>query len=378
MTINSERLAIFLPALYAGGAERSMLKLAGGLAARGYAIDLVLANTTGPLMAEVPPGARVVNLGTRRVMASLPALVRYLRRERPATLLSVLHANVIAIIAGRIAGTQTRVVVSERNMLSIGARYYASDLRMRFMPHLARLTYPRAHAVVAVSEGVADDLIDVIGIPRRLVRVIYNPIVTPEFVEKTRALLGHPWFEPGEPPVVLAVGRLRAQKDFGLLIRAFAQIRQERPARLLILGEGEDRPVLEATITEFGLGQDVSLPGYVANPYPYMRQAAVFVLSSRWEGLPGVLIEALYCGVPIVATDCHSGPREILVDGQYGRLVPVGDVEGLAAAMVAALDGRVPRPSAESWQPYELDRVVGQYVDVLFGDKPQQACVSGK
>ncbi len=374
--IKPDHLAIFVPEMVVGGAQRAMLKLAGGLTGCGYAVDLVLARTDGPFMAEVPATVRVVDLRASRTITSLPALVRYLRRERPAALLSVLHANFIAIIAARLAGTGTRLVVSERNMLSVSTQYYASDLRMRLMPHLARHLYPWASAVVAVSQGVAEDLVAVIGVPPEQVRVVYNPIVTPEFVEKTRAPLEHPWFEPGEPPVLLAVGRLSAQKDFATLLRAFAQVRRARPARLLILGEGPEREELEALIAELDLAEAVSLPGYVENPYPYMRRAAAFVLSSKWEGLPGVLIEALYCGVPVVATECHSGPREILADGKYGRLVPVGDTDTLATALVDALQGRIPPPPVESWSPYEMERVIGQYIDVLSGGEPSKAGIN--
>ena len=344
-----------------------MLKLAGGIAARSYAVDLVLARAEGPFLAEVPGSVRLVDLKASRVLTSLPALVRYLRRERPAALLSVLHANLVALWARRLAGVPTRVVVSERNTLSCEARHFASDLRIRLMPQLIKRFYVWADGVVAVSKGVADDLTQITRIPRERIRVIYNPIVTPELREKAQAPLEHPWFRPSEPPVILEVGRLSAQKDFPALIQAFAQVRRTRPARLLILGEGEERHALEAQVKELDLKQDVSLPGFVANPCPYMSRAGVFVLSSRWEGLPGVLIEALYCGAALVATDCPSGPREILCDGKYGQLVPVGDGNALAQAIEIALtDGR-PVPKQESWRRFELDAVVGQYLDVLVG-----------
>lgn len=363
---SSKRLAIFLPAMGGGGAERAILKLAQGITARGIAVDLVLARAEGPLLTEVPESVCLVNLNARRLLTSLPALVRYLRRERPAALLSVLHANLIALWAKRLAGVPTRVVVSERNTLSQKARHYASDLRMRLTPQLVRCFYPWADGIVAVSEGVADDLVQVAGIPRERIRVIYNPIVTPDLRAKAQALLEHPWFGSGEPPVILAAGRLTAQKDYPTLIQAFAQVRKTRAARLLILGEGEERPVLEALIRQLGLEQDVSLPGFILNPYPFMVQAALFVLSSRWEGLPGVLIEALYCGVPLVAADCPSGPREILAEGKYGLLVPVGDPIALSRAIEVTLAGKKTHPPRESWLPFELETVVRQYLNVLL------------
>jgi len=361
------RVSIFVPDLVVGGAERSMLKLAAGIASRGYQVDLVLAQARGPFLAEVPKSVRLVDLQARRVLSSLPALVRYLRRERPAALLSVLHANLVALWARRLAGgVPPSLVVSERDTLSSEFQHYRSDLRMRVMPHLIKRFYPWADCIVAVSKGVAEDLVRVARIPRKLIQVIYNPIVTPEFRQKAQARPAHPWFQAGAPPVILAVGRLTAQKDFGTLIRAFARLRQTCSARLLILGEGEERPALESLVHHLGLEEEVGLPGYVADPYPYMARASAFVLSSRWEGLPGVLIEALYCGIPLIATDCPSGPREILADGKYGILVPVADADALSLAMETALDGGILRPPQESWHRFELDAVVDQYLHVLF------------
>ncbi len=360
-----ERLAIFLPGLYGGGAERTMLKLAGGMARRGYGVDLVLVRAEGPYLAEVPAGVRLVDLRAARSILSVVSLVRYLRRERPDVLLSGLFTNVIALVAGRLA--RTRVVVTERNALSSAVQHYRFDTRMRLLPRLIKHLYRWADGIVAVSRGVADDLAQVTGIPRERIRVIYNPVVTPELHAMAQAPLCHPWFGPGEPPVVLAVGRLTAQKDYTTLVQAFARVRRSRMARLMILGEGEERSALEALVKQLGLEQDTSLPGFVPNPYPYMRQASVFVLSSRWEGLPGVLIEALCCGLPIVSTDCPGGPKEILADGAYGCLVPLGDMVSMASAIEAALDGRTPRPLPESYRPFEAEAVVDQYVDVLFG-----------
>jgi glycosyltransferase involved in cell wall biosynthesis len=339
------------------------------MAERGYPVDLALVRAEGELLSEVPHAVRVENLNARRVLTSLPALMAYLLRERPVALLSVLHANIIAVLAVRLTGVPTRVVVSERNNLSTESQHYADDPRMRLMPRLVRAVYPRADAVVTVSHGVADDLVSAANIPPERVKTVYNPIITPELRTKARQPLAHPWFAPGQPPVVLAVGRLSPQKDFATLLDAFARLRQTQSARLLILGDGEERAALEAQIERLGLRQDVGLPGFVANPYPYMAQAGVFVLSSRWEGLPGVLIEALYCGPPLVATDCPSGPKEILANGRHGRLVPVANAAALANALQAALSEQIPRPAPESWYPFELETVVSEYLDVLIPKK---------
>jgi glycosyltransferase involved in cell wall biosynthesis len=353
----------------AGGGERAALKLAEGLADRGFDVDLVLAAAKGPRLAEIPSGVRVVDLRARRVLSCLPGLVRYLRREKPDALTSFLdHANVVALWARKLAGYPGRVIVVEQNTLSEAARHGKSR-RDRMMPQTVRRFYPWADHVVAVSAGVADDLVRVAALRPERVRVIFNPIVTDDLARMARSPVDHPWFDDGSS-VFVAAGRLRPQKDFVTLLHAFARVRAKRPARLLILGEGPERGTLEALVAELDLARDVSLPGSTTNPYAFISRATAFVLSSRWEGLPTVLIEALTCGVPVIATDCPSGPREILADGRHGALVAVGDADALALAMDAALDGTLARPAAESWSPYTLDAVVDDYVRLLV-DSPR-------
>jgi glycosyltransferase involved in cell wall biosynthesis len=358
------KIAIFVPSMAGGGAERGAVKLAEGLVRRGFDVDLVLASAEGPRMGEIPPEVRLVDLGARRVATSFPGLVRYLRREKPQGLASVLdHANIVALWARKLGRYSGRVVVIEQNTLSEAVRNGKSR-RDRMMPRLVRRFYPWADYVVGVSEGVTEDLAQFVSIPTEKMRVISNPIVTPEIGELARAPVDHPWFDGG-PPVFVAAGRLRPQKDFPTLLRAFSYVRAKRPVRLLILGEGPERERLEALTRELELSDDVSLPGAMTNPYAYLARSTAFILSSRWEGLPTVLIEAMSCGAPVIATDCPSGPREILADGRYGALVPVGDVPALAAAMDDALDGNLARPPLESWRRYAIDAVVDEYVPLL-------------
>lgn len=360
------RLALFVPSLRGGGAERVMLELAHGFVSRGISTDLVLPQADGPYLSHVRPGVRLVNLRASRVLSSLPGLVRYLRRDRPTALLATLtHANLVALWARRLGGVRTRVVVREANTLSVGK---TAGLRNRILPALARTFYRWADAVVAVSEGVASDLIQTAGVPHERVHVLHNPIVTPQLIELARADLDHPWFAADAPPVVLAVGRLTPQKDFQTLIRAFHGLRN-RSARLMILGEGPERPRLEALVASLGLTSEVRLPGFVTNPFAYMAHAAVFVLSSAWEGMPGVLIQALACGAPVVATDCESGPREVLQNGRFGRLVPVGDVSALAEAIdktLAETRRAVPEAALER---FTSDMAVTAYLRVLEGNE---------
>jgi glycosyltransferase involved in cell wall biosynthesis len=368
MVSMQKRIAIFMPSLFGGGGQRSMLNLAHGLAECGYKVDLVLAQLEGPFLAHVRGTVRVVDLRASRTLTSLPALVRYLQREQPEAMLSVFgYVNIVALWAWRLAHVRTRLFVNEQNTVSLEAGN-ASSRRGRLTPRLIKHFYPWANGIVVVSQGVRSDLAQLMNISNERITVIHNPsVVRAEVQEKAQAPLDHPWFKPDQPPVLLAVGRLQMQKDYPTLIRAFAQVRQTQPVRLLILGEGKERPMLEALIKELGLEQDVSLPGFVLNPYAYMAHATLFVLSSRWEGLPTVLIEALCCGTPVVSTDCPSGPREILRDGEYGQLVPVGEVNALARTIKTTLAAKMSNPPSESWQPYELETVVSQYTNLLLG-----------
>ena len=341
------RIALFLPSLRGGGAERVMVQLANGLSRGGHPVDLLLPQAEGPYLSLVVPEVRIVDLAARRVISSLPALWRYLRRERPVALLATLsHANLLALWAKRLARVATRVVVREANTITAGSQS-ATGLTDRMLPWLARQFYPWADAIVAVSEGVASDLVDGIGIPREKVHVLYNPLVTAELRAMAQAPVEHEWFHDGTRPVILGVGRLSRQKDFATLLRAFGQLRARRAARLVILGEGDERPQLQALVTELGLESDVWMPGFVDNPFKYMARAGVFVLSSAFEGSPGVLVQALACGAPVVATDCPSGPREILEGERWGRLVPVGDASAMSQALESALNGD-PRLAPES------------------------------
>jgi glycosyltransferase involved in cell wall biosynthesis len=361
-----ERIAFFLPGLYDGGAERTMLNLAEGISARGYPVDLVLARAEGPYMKQIPASVRLIDLNAPRVLESVPALMKYLQQVRPAAVLSAMFTNIIAVWARHLSGVPHRLVINEQNTLSSLVKN-KNDLRWKLYPKLAARFYPSANCITAVSKYVADDLAYVANIPPERIQVVYNPVVTQEIQIKARSPLEHHWFKEGLPPVVLTVGRLTDQKAFDVLIQAFSLVRKHRTARLLILGEGENRLALQSLIKQLGLEEDVDLMGFVQNPYPYVSQSAVFVLPSRWEGLPTVLIEALYLGAPVIATDCPGGSREILRDGQYGKLIPVDAPLELAEAIEASLSEPRPCHPKESWSPYHLDMIVDRYLDLLLG-----------
>lgn len=354
--MGTSRLTIFLPALHDGGAERVMVTLANAFAAR------------GPHLADVSPAVRVVDLKAGRVLMAILPLARHLRRERPQALLAAMtHANVAALLARRLSRAPVRVVVSERSTIGQDHRR-ARGLAARINYALVPRTYPWADGVCTVSRAASADLERFSRLSPGQVQTIYNPFELARIERLAAEAAGHSWLDAGQPPVVLAIGRLTEQKDFFTLVRAFATLRQGRRARLAILGEGEDRAALERLVAELGLAQDdVQLPGYVRNPFAWLARCALFVLSSRWEGLPGVLIEALACGVPVVSTDCPSGPDEILEGGRWGRLVPVGDAPALAQAMADTLDTprhRLPDGRLRA-QDFEPERAVDAYLQLL-------------
>jgi glycosyltransferase involved in cell wall biosynthesis len=340
------------------------INLLQGLVDRGYPVDLVLAELRGALVNQIPAGVRLIDLRASRVLRSILPLARYLREERPRALVSSMHhANLTALWAARLSGQRTPVLVTVHTTLSQTPRRALADSLI--WPCLIRLFYRKAQAIVAVSEGAADDLARMALIPRERIQVIYNPVITPAMSRSRQARPDHAWFAPGEPPVILGVGRLTWAKNFQTLIRAFAEVRRRRPARLMILGEGEERSSLTGLIQELGVSGDVSLPGFQTDALAYMANSSVFVLSSVTEALPTVLVEALAMGARAVATDCPSGPREILQQGRLGTLVPVGDVDAMAAAILDALDNPVRSQALDPLTPFTQDAAVDHYLRVI-------------
>jgi len=348
-----------------GGAERSITVIANGLAARGARVSLVLATARGPYLDMVHPAVEVVDLGAPSVLRTLPRLAKHLRASRPVALLAAMsHANVAAALAHRLAGSRARLVLSERvHVTSMLAEYRSAGMRATYA--LMRWTYPWADQIVAVSKGVADDLRRHVPVARERVVTIYNPVVDGHLLKQAEAAPAHPWLSSKGTPVVLAAGRLIAQKDFATLIEAFAQLRRGRPARLLILGEGELRKSLLSQAARLGVSADVDLPGFDSNPFAAMRAAQIFVLSSRFEGLPGVLIQAMACGTRVVSTDCPSGPREVLEDGRWGALVPVGNAESLCAAIAMTLDRPNPADVRVRAAAFSEEQAIEGYARVL-------------
>jgi len=366
-------LAIFLSDLAGGGAERVMVNLAEGFAARGFGVDLVLARREGPYLADLSGHIRVVDLKASRLLLGIPRLKAYLRETRPRVLLSALEdTNVVALVAAKLTRIPLRTVVTVHNHVSLESRH-SRQLKRKLSPLMVKFFYPMADCVVAVSEGVAKDLIR-LGSPADRTCAIYNPILTPALRAQLAERVEHPWFAAGEPPVILAMGRFHSQKNFPMLVRAFAEVHASRPCRLMILGEGAERAALEGLIDALGLRDALALPGFVGNPSAYLSQAALLALSSDWEGFGNVLVEAMAVGTPVVSTDCASGPAEILAEGRFGRLVPVGDSHALARAIQATLDELPDRKRLQQRaEDFTLEHILDQYEDACFPEGVEQS-----
>jgi len=364
-------ITLFLPALRAGGAEKVFLYLAKAFVEMGYTIDLLLREKDGPYLANVPKQVPIFDLEGRKNLKAIIPLVHYLRQRRPRTLLSALdHINLTAIWAKLISKAETRVVVSVRTLVSHAYRFRWGDKQSLFIP-LIKITYPLADIIICVCDAVRQDLFNIIGekIGKKTV-VIYNPVPIDYIRQKSKEPLDFSKlpFKTITHPMIVAVGRLELAKDYPTLIKAFAKLLTIQIAHLLIIGEGKERKTLQILIEKLSISQYCHLIGFISNPYPYIAKADLFVLSSKWEGFPNVVAEALALRRPIVATDC-GGVREILADGKWGRIVPVGDVETLAMTMREELQ----KPSIfnfddleEYLQIFDLKQIAKQYAKVLL------------
>ena len=393
----AKRIALFVRALD-GGVGRRFFTLAEAFSKRGYRVDVLVLQTKGPYLKELPAAVHTVILNVSSVLRTLPVLLRlpgntlklfpfkllfdppamikalpalkyYMRKEKPDVLLAAIEdAGIVTLWARWLTGVNTRVVVQNVATFSKQIIKNATKLFECLLPLLIQHWYPRADSITTVSNGAADDLAYTAGIPRERITTIYNPVDLNHIVKLAALMPDDPWLLPNQPPVLLAVGRLDVEKDFPTLLRAFAQLRKERELRLIILGEGKQRVMLETLCNNLEIAKDVRMPGFVSNPYAYMARAAVLVLSSAWEGFPNVLLEAMACGCPVVSTNCPGGVYELLAGGIYGQLVPVGNFSTLAQAILETLD--TPCDSEKLRQRarmFSLDTIVDQYLQILLG-----------
>lgn len=366
----SDRIAILLSGKKMGGDTKVVFNLINGMVARGIEIDLVLASSTELSPNQLPAAVRVIDLNsplTARLSSTiqlLPALVKYLYQARPRVLISNLSfTNAIVVLTKFLIFPAPKLILVEHLALSENPDRL-DEPHSQILPALMRLLYPQVDAIVSVCRQMADQLRANYNLNHNL-HAIPNAVVNDSLEKKASDAIDHPWFN-ASIPVFLGVGRFTAQKDFTTLIEAFSLLRQQMPARLIILGEGALRSRLEAQINALNLQADVLLPGFDPNPYRYMSRATAFVLSSRWEALPTVLIEAMACGCQVIGTRCPYGVEEILANEEYGQLVPVEDAIALSQAMKTAIKSRISREALKfRAQDFSVDRAVDRYLDLI-------------
>lgn len=359
-------ISIFLPSLRGGGAERALVTLANALIERGYAVDLVLVSKVGPYLKDVSSAVNIVDLKQQRVALCLFSLVAYLRQRRPTVVLSAMrHANLLALLGNSLSRINAKVVVSERSDPA-GRKRTGKPMQSWLIKRFCRIYYQYAYVVHAVSRDVARASLKELQLAPEKVKVVYNPVVGSFINELANASTNDSLLSSGGDFLIIGAGRLVQAKDFTNLVCAFSLLRCNVSARLIIMGEGPLREDLENFVKSEGLEDYVTLPGFIENPFAVMRRADLFVLSSAWEGLPNVLIQAMACGVPVVSTDCPSGPAEILENGKWGRLVPVGDPEALAEAMETTLKEKVHPDSKKRAADFSVEKAVDGYLDLFF------------
>jgi len=367
------KIALFIADFSLGGAERVFATLARGINSRGHQVDLLIGNTNGAVNLDlVPKQVRVIDLKVKRTRNSLPLLIGYLKRHKPEVMLSTrIESCCFALLAKILSGVKTSIILREANTVSYDLKKYTFKKRL-VLGLFMRFLYPFADMTICVSNGVKKDLLKFLQLNENKLSVIYSPIITEDLVAEASQDCSHPWFKDHNIPIIIGMGRLTEQKRFDILIKAFAAVRKEKKARLLIIGDGEERNKLQSLIVNLGLQNDICLLGFDPNPFKFLSRATLFVLSSDWEGLPGALIQALACGCPVISTDCPSGPREILKGGKLGRLIPVGDVEKMASAIKETLQTLPTIVKLEELREFTENYSINEYLNLFKAVRKQK------
>ena len=349
-------ITIYLPSFAGGGAENALARLAGFWVSEGRQVRFVVNAATGPVRARVRPEIEVVDLGVDDPARAFPGLLGWLGRVRPPLLATALmSANVTGALAVRLRSPGTATVALIRNHISAEILGKAALKRALGAPPL-RWAYRQADAIGCVSSSVADDIVAYAGVDPKKVFITYNPLP-----ERSDAATVEPW--TGLPrPVIITVGRLESQKDHATLLHAFARLRATRTATLAIVGSGSLRPEIDALVARLGIGGSVVVYDYRADIAACIAGSDLLVLSSRYEGLPNVVLEALEAGVTVAATDAPGGSAELLEDGRLGYLCAVGDVDGLARALTEGLERPVdPALLRAKAEEFRIEKIARRY-----------------
>ncbi|WP_394863581.1 glycosyltransferase [Paraclostridium bifermentans] len=365
--MQNNTISLFVPTLEVGGAEKVMLNLANGIIKAGYNVDMVLVKAKGEYLKNIDEKVNIVDLNSNSAMGSIGSLSKYLKEKQPLAMISAIeNCNVAAIIANKIAKVDTKIIVTIHTTLS-RVLEDVKNIKVKLNMILQKLLYKNAFKIVSVSKATAEDASITLNIPLDKIDVIYNPIINQSIIEKSNDIIDDIYFNDDTITNILAVGRLTEAKSFDTLIKAVNILLKDRKdVRLTIIGEGPKREELERLAKDLKIDSYVDMPGFKDNPYSYMSKCDVFVLSSKWEGLPSVIIEAMACGADIVATDCKSGPREILEDGKYGILTPVGDEHKLANAINQSLstDKNIDGIDKHLDQ-FSFDKIIEKYINLI-------------
>lgn len=352
-----------------GGAERVVLNLVNELSDKyNFQVDLVLSEAKGQYLEDVSEKVKIVNLDNKRTLFSFFGLKKYLKDESPEILISsITHANIVAILSNALLKNKTKVVISQHNMLSNSLKQ-SNKMFSYIIYILAKFLYPKADRIIAVSKNIKEDLISSFKINSDNIHIIHNPIMHEAITKQALEPINHEWYKKRSSSIVLAVGRLEVVKDYPTLINSFKLLREKLEVKLLILGEGIVKDELQTLIYDLGLEKDVQLIGFVNNPYKYMRNSDLVVLSSIYEGFGNVLVEALGCGTSVISTNCPGGVSEILDNGKYGTLVPVGDAKSLSEAMYEVLsngDTNLISRNKERANAFSIHNIVKKYISLF-------------
>ena len=366
-SVTRPKLAILVSFSGQGGVERMIANLCQALVDAPIDLDVLLIKAQGPYVDRLPDSANIISLRARHSLTSVWEVSRYLKQERPDALLAIKHRGILAALrAKQLARTDTPISGRIGTTVSAALANKSSRRRQRWYTAM-RKYYPKLEKLIAVSQGVADDVLGITGMSESRITVVRNPTITPEMLATAAEPAEHPWLSQDSPvPVIMGVGRLTEQKDFATLIAAFSRVRSRREARLIILGDGGLRSELIAQANTLGVEEHIALPGFQTNPWAWMSKASVFALSSLWEGSPNTLTEAMALGIPVVSTDCPSGPRELLDEGRVAPLVAMGDGDALASALLSVL--AEPPPSkmlTEAVSAYHRDESAAAYLRTL-------------